>query len=114
MQPKTGHLFCKAYLDFVRARACFFCGKPGPSDAHHYPPKGRGITADDFTVPACRECHQRCDGQKVNGKEPIQSELQAAGVLATRSDFLRRSTDEQMKSYLSSRAAWREKAMIQL
>lgn len=51
----------EAYLAFVRAHACAFCGAAPPSDAHHLVNrKWREASRDDYlTLPACRECHAR-------------------------------------------------------
>lgn len=112
MIAKSGHLFCKEYLAFVRRLPCYFCRKPGPSDPHHFPPKGRGVTRDDLTVASCRECHMRCGGQTVNGKLPINRSSQDEGVERTRSLFLSMSSDEELMAYLDARKAWRLNAMI--
>lgn len=46
------------YLDFVREHPCMECHAPGPSDPHHYGPRGMGQKADDYrTVPLCRRDH---------------------------------------------------------
>jgi len=46
------------YLDYVRALPCCSCGARGPSDPHHYGPRGVGQKTDDTrTVPLCRRCH---------------------------------------------------------
>lgn len=48
----------KYYLDWVRDKDCAFCFAPGPSDPHHYGPRGIGQKASDYlVVPLCRKCH---------------------------------------------------------
>lgn len=51
------------YLKYVRAHPCACCRAPGPSEAHHWGPKGRsggmGTKCSDFrTVPLCAICHE--------------------------------------------------------
>lgn len=50
----------EGYLDFVRARPCALCAKPGPSDAHHLVSRRwREAFRDDFTAIAlCRTDHR--------------------------------------------------------
>lgn len=63
--PKPdGPLRDPRFLAWVRLRPCCICGAPGPSEAHHYGPRGAGQKTDDVrTVPLCRlhhdEWHQR-------------------------------------------------------
>lgn len=46
------------YLAFVREKPCMSCRMPGPSDPHHWGPRGLGQKTDDHrTVPLCRKCH---------------------------------------------------------
>lgn len=53
------------YLNLVRAHPCIFCGKGGPSSAHHL--KGRGWREwkrnDYGTVPVCHRCHMGIHGR---------------------------------------------------
>jgi len=65
MAAKEGHLESKAYLDFCRALPCFGCGAEPPSQAHHWPPKGRGVTDDSRVIPLCVICHKRAHGETV-------------------------------------------------
>lgn len=47
-----------AYLAAVRLKPCAVCQAPGPSDPHHWGPRGMGQKTDDFrTVPLCRKHH---------------------------------------------------------
>jgi hypothetical protein len=58
--PKPKTFRSKKYLDFIRSKPCFVCGKPGPSDPHHenFGFCGSGMKAPDtYTVPLCREHH---------------------------------------------------------
>lgn len=52
----------EAYLQFIREKPCFWCGK-GPSRAHHVSyVDGTGIgtkPSDLFTIPLCDACHLR-------------------------------------------------------
>lgn len=46
------------YLAFIRNKPCLGCGQPGPSDPHHFGPRGIATKTSDFrTVPLCRKCH---------------------------------------------------------
>lgn len=56
--PKSRPERDEAYLAFVRDNPCCACAAPGPSDPHHYGPRGVGQKTDDYrTVPLCRRCH---------------------------------------------------------
>lgn len=58
--------------DLCRRSACFACGKPGPSDPHHEPPRSCGGTDQD-TVPLCKGldgCHRK---RHSLGLEPFQA-----------------------------------------
>jgi len=52
-----------AYLDFVRSFPCAQCQAAAPSEAHHWAPTGIKCmgrkVSDHYTLPLCRECHQR-------------------------------------------------------
>lgn len=59
----------RAYVAWIRTRPCAFCGRPGPSEAHHvrgidgFPGIGRK-PSDHLVLPACNEvsgngCHER-------------------------------------------------------
>lgn len=105
-QPKSGSLYCPAWLDFVRALNCHFCGRAPRSSAHHWPPKGRGVTRDDNTIAVCEPCHKLCHGEVIPGLRPIAKERQTYAVLSTRSQFLEDATDKQVGAYLDSRREW--------
>lgn len=46
------------FLDFVRAQPCIICGV-GPSEPHHFGPRGMGQKTDDLrAVPLCTSCHR--------------------------------------------------------
>lgn len=46
------------YLDFVRKHPCMNCHADGPSDPHHFGPRGIATKTSDLrTVPLCRRCH---------------------------------------------------------
>ncbi len=51
----------KAYLDYIRGKACLFCGQRGPSQAHHVrfaADCGMGTRPTDLvSVPTCPACH---------------------------------------------------------
>lgn len=60
---RRGPWRCEEYLDFVRAKPCCVCGRPGPSEAHHWGGKGSRGTgqkcSDAMTAPLCRPHHQQ-------------------------------------------------------
>ena len=47
-----------SYLDEVRSKLCFACGKPGPNEAHHVLTRGAG-GGDDWwnLIPLCSDHH---------------------------------------------------------
>lgn len=46
------------YLNHIRQMPCCVCFAPGPSDPHHYGPRGTGQkTSDYLVVPLDRKCH---------------------------------------------------------
>lgn len=48
----------ETFLAWVREKPCASCRMPGPSDPHHYGPRGMGQKTDDHrVVPLCRACH---------------------------------------------------------
>jgi hypothetical protein len=65
------------YLNAVREMGCSFCNEPGPSDPHHFPPRGSRGTADIHTLPVCRRCHDKAQQYQ------ISRERQAAAVHQT-------------------------------
>lgn len=135
MIEKAGNLVSEAYLEFVRGLPCCLCFSDPPSEAHHHPPKGRGITRDDKTMPVCRLCHMRCHGETVviskrgplwtvGGKwsqgdleraneailtarlGPISEARQAKLVEVTRLKFLEYASTERFAAYAADRARW--------
>lgn len=52
-----------AYIRFVRSKPCCVCGKPGPSEAHHWGGKGSHGTgqkcSDAMTAPLCAVHHRQ-------------------------------------------------------
>lgn len=55
---KERALRCDLYLAHVRKYPCAVCARTGPSDPHHFGPRGMGQKTDDFrVVPLCRSCH---------------------------------------------------------
>lgn len=103
---KSGSLNCKTWLAFVRRMGCAFCDAPAPSQAHHHPPKGRGVTDDSKTIPVCVRCHMRCHGQLVEGKAPLPAEEQVAAVNGVRSLFMERASEAEFKQYVADRRRW--------
>lgn len=65
------------YLAFVREHPCCACQADGPSDPHHYGPRGMGEKADDtLTVPLCRPCHDDFHQRRaVRGRNVQQTEI---------------------------------------
>lgn len=115
---KIGHLYCEAYLEWVRSLACFFCHRAGPSEPHHHPPKkmGNAHTDDLRTVPVCRECHRRAHGDRVMStygmRPPIPPGEVAAAVDATFRRFWYEAPREVIAAVLTDLYAWREKRGI--
>lgn len=105
---KDGSLICEPWLAWVRRLVCFFCGESSPSQAHHAPPRGRGITDDSKTCAVCVRCHQRCHGNRVEGKHPISESEQEAAVAFTRSLFMAQATDTEWSAYCAARKRHRE------
>lgn len=61
--PKETASRSAAYLAYVRRHPCMSCGARGPSEAHHWAPRGKGggmgVKCDDYrTVPLCASCHR--------------------------------------------------------
>jgi hypothetical protein len=104
--PKELSRRSETFLVFTQSRACVFCRRPPPSDPHHYPPRGRlGVTDDSRVAPACRECHERCHGIRIGGKDPISEEAQQRAVEENQLAFFRYATPEQWCAYGQERAA---------
>lgn len=87
--PKSGSCESPTYLSFIRGLSCYGCDSPPPSSAHHFPPRGRGVTDDTSTMPVCTPCHQRAHGITVAGRPnhegrttwtPIAEDMQEAAV----------------------------------
>lgn len=61
VMPDRGPWRSEEYLAFVRSHPCCVCGKPGPSEAHHFGGKGSHGTgqkcSDAFVSPVDRMCH---------------------------------------------------------
>jgi hypothetical protein len=60
--PKVKKFRSEKYKKFIRQKDCFFCDKPGPSDAHHESLDGGtmgGKPGDDTCLPLCRICHRK-------------------------------------------------------
>ena len=71
--PKHRAIRSPTWLSLIRELSCCVCGKPGPSDAHHAPPKGRSGGGSDFeTMPLCRACHGRVTVGKLRLSETTQ------------------------------------------
>jgi len=91
--PKEGDCRCAPFIKFTRRQPCAFCGNNPPSEAHHFPGRGRsGITDDLLTAPVCRACHRRCEGERVNGQDPIPETDQILAVAANFRRFQRTAT----------------------
>ncbi len=60
---KFGPIRSENYLEHVRVRPCCVCGAPGPSEPHHFGPRGVGQKCSDLrTVPLCSAlngCHDQ-------------------------------------------------------
>ena len=58
MLPKPQTPRDPKYLAWIRTLPCLFCGKPGPSQAHHTATGGMSLKGSDFScVPLCGDCH---------------------------------------------------------
>jgi hypothetical protein len=103
------------FLDFTRRRACAFCGRRPPSEAHHYPPRGRlGLVDDSRVTPACRKCHERCHGACPPGLVPIDGATQARAVEENQLSFFRQATPDEWNAFGRDRAARFECPMVEL
>ena len=89
---KECDLLSPLYLEWIRKQSCFWGDENcGPTRAHHFPPKGRGIINDLATIPVCDVEHRRCHGETVvfnmstgsHRLAPIAQELQHTAVLVT-------------------------------
>jgi hypothetical protein len=109
--PKDGDIRCEPYLDDVRGRGCYFCPEPPPSQAHHYPPKGRGVTDDTSTIPVCVRCHQRCEGITVVHRgerlEPISEERQERAANDILRCFLATASTDALHAFTAALERWR-------
>lgn len=71
-RAERGPARSERYLVWVRTHPCLLCHRPGPSDAHHYGPRGLGQKTDDYrTVPLCRGCHDAVHSSPVKGQQPL-------------------------------------------
>lgn len=105
---KDGSLSSVVFLAFVRRLDCSFCDAPSPSEAHHFPPKGRGVTRDDRSLPVCRRCHMRCHGQRVDGAEAIPEPAQRAEIDRVRSLFMELGSAAEWDQFARDWRRWRE------
>ncbi len=71
------------YLAAVRELPCHFCAAPGPSDPHHFPPRGSRGRNDLLVLPVCRTCHDDAQQNKIDVID------QAAAVHATQALLFR-------------------------
>lgn len=114
MFPKQGKILAPEYLAWVRSQPCIGdgCGAPPPSEAHHFPPKGRRRDIDDTrTMPVCRACHKQCGGEVVvvRGKRyfPVPASAQVAAVDATFRRFVAEAPREVVDTVLAKMRAGR-------
>ena len=50
----------RAYLDWIAAKPCIWCNKPGPSHPSHFGRGGTALKSDDYkAIPLCDEHHIR-------------------------------------------------------
>jgi hypothetical protein len=116
-QPKAGHRLSEVTLAFCRALRCYGCNAPPPSQAHHYPPKGRGVTDDTRIAPLCAICHQRCHGiTVVNGRrlEPVSAERQIEATNRTLRRFIDESTAEEFQKFSEDILEWKTRPGAQV
>ena len=106
--PKAGHLESPTYLAFIRRQPCAFCYCIGPNEAHHFPPRGRGVHDDTMTIAVCMECHGRCHHLTVNGKEPIPEKQQIQAAMEMHSHFFNAATPEEWAAVGEDRKRWIE------
>lgn len=74
--PKPRAPLCSLdFLAAVRGSPCCACRRPGPSEAHHYGPRGVGQKADDLrAVPLCRACHDHLHARgELPGRTPAST-----------------------------------------
>jgi hypothetical protein len=120
-RPKTARPHrSPAYLAFVREHACCACGAEGPSDAHHFGPRGLGEKTDDFrTAPLCRRCHDEWHARgfiyaAIGQYGPVLSVNKGSDTSAERGrqDELRRMYTERLfyRTQVDLLLSWRETA----
>ena len=52
---------------------------------------GGAVVRDDLAIPACRRCHARCHGLRVDGLPPIDRERQKRAADEARERYLARA-----------------------
>ncbi len=114
---KAGELLSPTYSDWVRSQPCSVCGRPPRSEQHHHPGRGeRGATHDVRSMPVCRWCHMRCEGQTVlderfNDREPMPpiSEVdQRKRVAQTFLSFIETAPWQAVEHVLRDIKRWRD------
>ena len=85
--PKRKNLRSKKYLDFIRSKTCFHCGRP--AEPHHVRKYADGGTSlkpsDTYAVPVCRECHG--EAQRYELVDPLMLYIQIVRLLT---EYMRR------------------------
>lgn len=109
-QPKPGRLESPTFLAWVRSQPCRACfsrdrNAQGPSEAHHFPPKGMGggTIRDDHSMPLCRGHHDQAQQYK------ISRSLQQRWAHETRSLFLERASSVQLVKFFEDVLAWKRR-----
>lgn len=90
-RPRARPVRSRSYLSWVATKPCASCSAPGPSDPHHFGPRGYGEKTDDLrAVPLCRRCH---DAFHSSTPESPVGAIPPENRLATRLRLLERQVD---------------------
>jgi hypothetical protein len=101
---KDGRFESPTVLAWCRRQPCRFCGASGPSDPHHFPPKGMGGARinDTQVIPLCRWCHDRAQRYEA----PLTREWQLLALCSTIFGFVNLASADEWDAFCSDRKRW--------